>query len=141
MPSSSVTKVRPTLKVRNKIEGEMKIGTILNTWLNAELVGTDIFSNRYYCSKRSMLSGRKRRWVIYKGTEEASSIPAEWHSWLHHTTDTPLTESAAQSRSWQKEHEPNLSGTTRAYLPQGHEYLGGRRASATGDYQSWSPEN
>ena len=119
----------------------MIIGTILNTWFNAELVGTDIFLNRYYRSKRATLSGRKRRWVIYKGKTEASSVPAEWHSWLHYTTDSPLSESAAKSQFWQKEHQPNPSGTTEAYLPQGHEYLGGRRASAPGDYQSWSPDN
>jgi len=119
----------------------MKLGTILNTWFNAELVGTDIFLNRYYRSKRPTLSGRKRRWVIYKGKSEASSVPAEWHSWLHYTTDAPLSERAAKSRFWQQEHKPNLSGTTEAYLPQGHEYLGGRRAPATGDYQSWSPDN
>ena len=64
----------------------MIIGTILKTWFNSELVGTDIFSNRYYRSKRHAFSGRKRRWVIYKGKNEASSIPAEWHSWLHFTT-------------------------------------------------------
>lgn len=119
----------------------MNIRTILKSWFNADFVGTDIFLNRYYCSKNSPLSGRKRRWVIYKGRAEASSIPAEWHSWLHHTTDAPLSEEAAMSRFWQKEHQPNLSGTNDAYLPQGHEYLGGRRASATGDYQSWSPNN
>ena len=119
----------------------MIIGTILKTWFNGEFVGIDIFLNRYYCSKKADSSGRKRRWVLYKGKNEASSVPAEWHSWLHHTTDAPLSESAAQSHSWQKEHQPNPSGTIEAYLPQGHEYLGGRRASATGDYQSWSPDN
>jgi NADH:ubiquinone oxidoreductase subunit len=119
----------------------MILGTMLNTWFNAELVGTDIFLNRYYVSKRSTLSGLKRRWVIYEGKTEASSVPAEWHSWLHYTTEAPLSEKAANSQSWQQEHQPNLSGTTEAYLPQGHEYLGGRRAPATGDYQSWSPDN
>ena len=119
----------------------MIIGTLLNTWLNGELVGTDIFLNRYYRSKWSKVNGRQRRWVIYNGKTEASSVPAEWHSWLHYTTDSPLSESAAKSHSWQKEHQSNLSGTTKAYLPQGHEYLGGRRAPATGDYQSWSPDN
>ena len=111
----------------------MSIGTILNTWLNAELIGTDIFLNRYYRSKRATLSGRRRRWVLYNGKAEASTIPAEWHSWLHHTTDAPLSERATKSCFWQEEHQPNLSGTTGAYLPQGHEYLGGRRAPATGD--------
>jgi NADH:ubiquinone oxidoreductase subunit len=133
--------MRRLLKAGNKVEDAMIIGTLLNTWFNAEFVGTDIFLNRYYRSKRSKVNGRKRRWVLYKGKTEASSVPAEWHSWLHYTTDDPLSEGAAKSRFWQKEHQPNLSGTTKAYLPQGHEYLGGRRAPATGDYQSWSPDN
>ena len=125
----------------NEVEGAMNIVTILNAWLNGELVGCDIFSNRYYRSKRAKLSGRERRWVLYKGKTEASSVPAEWHSWLHHTTDTPLSVDAVQLCFWQKEHQPNPSGTTEAYLPQGHEYMGGRRAFATGDYQSWSPDS
>ncbi len=122
-------------------EDAMIIGTILYTWLKGELVGTDIFSNQYYRGKGARLDGRERRWVLYKGRTEASSVPAEWHSWLHHTTDEPLSDSAAQVQPWQKEHQPNPSGTAEAYLPQGHEYKGGRRAAATGDYQAWSPDN
>jgi NADH:ubiquinone oxidoreductase subunit len=119
----------------------MIIGTILYTWLKGELVGTDVFSNHYYRGTGAKLGGREKRWVLYKGRTEASSVPAEWHSWLHHTTEAPLTDSAAQLKSWQKEHQPNPSGTTDAYLPQGHEYKGGHRAAATGDYQAWTPDN
>ena len=120
----------------------MIIGTILKTWFFGELVGTDVFSNRYYRSRGAKLSGREQRWVLYHGKNvDASTVPPEWHSWLHHTTDVPLTESAAVSLEWQKEHQPNPSGTKLAYLPQGHDYKGGKRASAPGDYESWSPEN
>jgi len=119
----------------------MIIGTLLYTWLKGDLVGTDVFANRYYRSRGAKLSGRERRWVLYHGKAEASSVPPEWHSWLHHTTKAPLSESAAQLRPWQKEHAPNPSGTHGAYLPQGHDYKGGKRAAATGDYQSWSPDS
>ena len=34
----------------------------------------------------------------------------------------------------------NLTGTGDAYRPGGHEFKGGERASATGDYEAWSPE-
>jgi len=117
----------------------MILGTLLNTWLRGELVGTDVFSNRYYRSKGATLHGRERRWVLYHGRADASSVPAEWHAWLHHTVSAPLTETAAQPRPWQKEHQPNPSGTPGAYLPAGHDYKGGRRAHATGDYQAWTP--
>lgn len=117
----------------------MDIGTLLHTWINGQLVGTDEFGNRYYRHKGARLHGRERRWVLYKGGKEASKVPPEWHAWLHHTASEPLTESATQARPWQKEHVPNLTGTSGAYRPAGHEFKGGRRARATGDYEPWTP--
>lgn len=119
----------------------MILGTLLYTWLKGELVGTDEFGNQYYRrAKGDPLYGRERRWCLYKGRAEASRIPPEWHAWLHHTTDAPLTQTAAQARPWQKPHEPNPTGTAKAYLPRGHELRGGHRARATGDYEAWRPD-
>ena len=118
----------------------MDIGTLLHTWIHGKLVGTDEFGNRYYKNKGGSLYGRERRWVLYKGRKEASKVPPEWHSWLHHTSVEPLTESATQARPWQKEHVPNLTGTAGAYRPAGHDFKGGARAHATGDYEAWKPE-
>ena len=117
----------------------MCIGTLLFTWLRGHRVGADEFGNRYYRSKGRRLQGRERRWVLYRGPAEASKVPPEWHAWLHHTTDAPLSEKAAQARPWQKEHNPNLSGTIGAYRPRGHDFKGGQRARATGDYEAWTP--
>ena len=116
------------------------IGTLIHSFFNGELVGTDEFSNRYYRSKKGKLHGRQRRWVIYKGRPEASKVPAEWHSWLHHTSADPLTDAAAQSKRWQQPHTENATGTIDAYRPQGHDLSGGKRAAATGDYEPWRPE-
>jgi len=115
-------------------------GTFLFTWLNGERVGTDVFGNRYYRSRRKRRYGREQRWVLYKGSNEASKVPPEWHAWLHQMVEEPLTESAAQPRPWQKEHLPNLTGTDLAYRPSGHDRMGGKRAPATGDYEPWVPE-
>lgn len=117
-----------------------KLGTLLFTWIRGELVGTDMFGNRYYRSAKCTLHGRERRWVLYAGAKEASKVPPEWHAWLHHTTAAPLTERAAQPKAWQKPHTPNLTGTQGAYLPEGHVSKGGRRAPATGDYDAWTPQ-
>ena len=117
----------------------MKIGTIIYTWLKGKLKGTDEFGNRYYFSKDT-LNGRQRRWVIYKGNDDASCTPSEWHAWLHHTVEEPLNEKAAEPKDWQQGHVPNMTGTKAAYLPEGHQYLGGHRAPATGDYEAWSPK-
>ncbi len=117
----------------------MQIGTLIYTWLKGELVGTDEFSNRYYRARRVTSHQRPLRWVLYKGGKEASKVPPEWHAWLHHTTEDPLTESAALAEEWQKGHRPNLTGTVEAYRPSGHQMKGGRRAGASADYQAWTP--
>jgi len=107
--------------------------------LTARQVGTDRFGNVYVEARRRRdVFGRPRRWVLYKGKPEASSVPPEWWGWLHHTTAAPMPE-AAPRRPWQKEHLPNLTGTPQAYRPAGHDYLGGRRPVTTGDYEAWTP--
>lgn len=115
------------------------LGTRLYTWLHGSLVGKDEFGNKYYRCKKK-LQGRERRWVLYKGVVEGSKVPAEWHAWLHHTVEEPLTEEATQAKAWQKEHLPNLTGTQNAYYPQGDSRQGAERSKATGDYQAWQPE-
>ncbi len=125
----------------------MTIGTRLFTWLNGELVGSDGFGNRYYRakSKRALQPGagfysRERRWVIYKGAAEATSVPPEWHGWLHHTVNDAPPAGFKPAHSWQKPHLPNLTGTPDAYRPPGSLLRGGHRAAAAGDYEPWKPE-
>ena len=109
------------------------IGTILFTMLRGKKAGTDEFGNIYY-----MNSKKSRRWVVYKGTAEASKVPAEWHRWLHKTTDE--VPNNLPSHSWEKPHLPNLTGTDMAYVPKGHLNSGTKRNRATGDYEPWKPE-
>ncbi|GGF31595.1 NADH dehydrogenase [Aliidongia dinghuensis] len=121
------------------------LGTLLFTWLRGEQVGTDAAGNKYYREKggRKIVKGggmesRERRWVVYHGIVEASKVPPEWHGWLHHTTDE-RPPADLEKRPWQKEHLPNLTGTTLAYHPPGSVVRGGHRARATGDYEAWTP--
>ncbi len=118
----------------------MHIQTLIYTWLRGKLVGVDEFANRYYKGKRQRRYGREQRWVLYKGRQDPTRIPPEWHAWLHHTCDEPLTEAAAQAPSWQKEHQPNRTGTVAAYRPPGHDLGEGRRQRTIGDYEPWVPE-
>ncbi|MDE2182461.1 MAG: NADH:ubiquinone oxidoreductase subunit NDUFA12 [Alphaproteobacteria bacterium] len=108
-------------------------GTLLSTRLHGVRVGTDSFGNRYYQNKEG-----SRRWVLFKGTVEASRVPADWYSWLRKTVQEP-PRSAAPQRGWEKQHQPNLTGTEGAYRPAGSLVRGGIRAAATGDYEPWSP--
>lgn len=117
-----------------------QLGTILQTRLSGVEVGRDEFGNVYYRSRQTPKGEREKRWVIYAGEPEASKVPPEWHIWLHHTADAPLSEKSSFHKSWQKPYQPNLTGTAEAYFPPGHTFAGGRRHKATGDYQAWKPE-
>jgi NADH:ubiquinone oxidoreductase subunit len=113
------------------------IGTDLFTRLRGRAVGTDGFGNRYFEEKSPVRGRRLRRWVVYAGPVEASTVPPEWHAWLHYTVDAPLTDGVRLP--WMKPHLPNRTGTAFSYRPAGHDYSGGRRRRATGDYDAWSP--
>jgi NADH:ubiquinone oxidoreductase subunit len=116
----------------------MNIGTWLHTKLNGRQVGTDSAGNVYYVERRARPAGqRTRRWVAFVGPAEASLVPPEWHAWLHYTTDEPLPDTGR--KPWQKPHQANATGTTASYRPPGHDYEGGHRARATGDYEAWTP--
>ena len=118
-------------------------GTQLWTKLYGEFVGEDEFGNRYYRTKGGKIDphlGFQRRWVIYNGYTEASTVPPSWHGWLHHTVDEPPTEEKYKARSWQKPHRANLTGSPAASRPTGSTLAQGRRPKATGDYRAWSPD-
>jgi NADH:ubiquinone oxidoreductase subunit len=115
----------------------MNLGTRLFTMLHGRRVGADAAGNVYYEDKRLGSRPRPRRWVAYAGTPEASAVPPEWHAWLHYTTDAPITD--GPKRPWIKPHSRNLTGTPAGYRPPGHDYRGGVRAPATGDYEAWTP--
>ena len=77
--------------------------------------------------------------VLYAGEVEASRVPPEWHAWLHRLVVDPPDAAKIKPRPWQKPHQPNLTGTARAYRPPGHTLKGGHRAKGTGDYEPWIP--
>lgn len=106
-------------------------GTLLNTWLTGVYVGADACGNRYYRSKTG-----DRRWVLYRGSIDASRIPSEWHGWLHHSVDLP-PDAQQTHLSWRQTHLPNLSGTRGAYHPCGS--LAGDGKSVCRDYEPWRP--
>jgi NADH:ubiquinone oxidoreductase subunit len=109
-------------------------GTMLTTWWSGVKVGEDSYGNRYYQNR----DGR-RRWVVYSGTVEASRVPPDWHGWLHHTFEKPPTEEPLLRQPWEREYEPNLTGTAEAYRPAGSLWRQGKRPPATGDYEAWRP--
>jgi NADH:ubiquinone oxidoreductase subunit len=117
-------------------------GSTFGTWLSllrAKPVGTDATGNGYYEGK-PLPDGRRRRFVRYKGANDASRVPPEWHGWLHHQYDDVPDASLPPPRRWEKEPKANLTGTGAAYRPAGALEADGKRAAATGDYEAWSPD-
>lgn len=111
-------------------------GMRVMTWTSGRYVGSDDFGNRYFEHKKN-----KRRWVIYNGVAEASSIPPGWHGWMHHRTDVSPAQERYQPHAWEQPHQPNMTGTSAAYRPEGSLLNSGERPQVTGDYQAWSPDS
>lgn len=147
--------VRPLLVPRTHRQPLINLLKSIFTWWNGATIGArftigrrgvfigqDDTGNRYYEAKDNSDSydDRKRRWVIYEGYAEASKVPAEWHGWLHHTFVEPPTREALPRKAWEKDHQPNLTGTIHAYKPKGSLGRGGERQAASGDYEAWKPE-
>ena len=120
------------------------IGTLIDSSLRGEKVGTDAQGNAYFRAKKRFADGRERRWVIYAGANDASRVPAEWHGWLHGSFGDGENGGVPESnlppaRIWEVDYTPNATGTTAAYRPAGALERGGKRAAATGDYEAWTP--
>ncbi|WP_417448802.1 NADH:ubiquinone oxidoreductase subunit NDUFA12 [Kordiimonas sp.] len=110
-------------------------GTLLYTRRKGVKVGEDELGNIYFQEK----NGRKR-WVIYKnGPVEATRVSADWHGWLHYTMKNPPSETPLVKKPWEKEHQPNKTGSAEAYFPQGALGAAGNRAATTSDYEPWRP--
>jgi NADH:ubiquinone oxidoreductase subunit len=111
------------------------IGTRVYTSRNGVTVGEDDLGNVFYETRDG-----KRRWVIYKDQSEASLVSPEWHGWLHHTFKEPPTKAPLQHKSWEKPHQPNLTGTGEEWRPAGSILTAPDRKPVSGDYQAWQPE-
>ncbi|KAK7470991.1 hypothetical protein VKT23_002404 [Stygiomarasmius scandens] len=83
-------------------------------------VGKDQFGNRYYenMNAEEEIPGR-HRWVDYaQHNFNATQVPPEWHSWIHHIRKDPPHEDPvmqASSPSWKAPWNENLTGTRGAF--------------------------
>ena len=92
---------------------QQTFGTMIFTLFYGKLKGTDEFGNKYYESKLG------KRWVIYKNEAEASNISNEWYSWIHFINNKIIvSDKNLKKYSWEKQRQPNLTGTSKAYRPK-----------------------
>ena len=88
------------------------VGTFIYTIFTGKFSGKDQFGNKYYSNSKG------KRWVIYKDNVESSKIPPKWHLWIHFMVKNKPSD-IANKFAWQKQHEENLTGTQKAYKPDG----------------------
>ena len=103
-------------------------GTFIYTLFLGKFIGSDDFGNKYYESFRG------KRWVIYKGNVESTKIPPEWHLWIHYLKKNKPVDNVNRF-FWQKKHEGNLTGTKKAYKPEGS--LSSNPKKNMKKYESW----
>ena len=104
------------------------VGTFIYTLLAGKFIGNDQFGNKYYTSSKG------KRWVIYKNSVEASKIPPEWHRWIHFITNNKPSDNINKFK-WQKKHEENLTGSIKAYKPEGS--LTNKSKKNMKKYETW----
>ena len=104
------------------------VGTFIYTLLTGKLVGKDEFGNKYYSNSKG------KRWVIYENKVESSKIPPEWHLWIHFLTQKKPSDNIRKFE-WQKKYEENLTGTSKAYNPEGS--LRSKSKKDMKKYETW----
>ena len=103
-------------------------GTFIYTLITGKIIGVDEFGNKYYSNSKG------KRWVIYNNKTESSSIPPEWHLWIHFLTEKKPSKDIKKF-IWQKKHEENLTGTKKAYKPKGS--LSSGSTESIKKYETW----
>ena len=104
------------------------VGTFIYTLFSGKYVGADDFGNKYYSNSKG------KRWVIYKNRVESSKIPPEWHLWIHFIKQNK-PQNNYNKFTWQKPHEENLTGTKKAYKPEG--LLSSNKKKNLKKYETW----
>ena len=106
------------------------IGTLIYTLFTGKFIGRDEFCNKYYSNNKG------KRWVIYNNRVESSTIPPEWHLWIHFLKKDKPTHNLNKF-SWQKKYEGNLTGTEKSYKPEGS--LTSDSTKDMKKYETWQP--
>lgn len=115
------------------------MGTLFTLFKRYQHVGTDEFGNRYFEEKKPGYDGIKHRYVVYKGYADGSRVPSDWHGWMHHTFDECPQSAPLPRQSFEKDHQPNLTGTVWAWHRKGSlEAPDGAKSRKS--YEAWDPD-
>lgn len=117
--------------------------TVLCHGPTGNLVGTDHLGNQYFERLEKTQYGR-HRWVVYKNKRSeaytASSVPAEWHGWLHHINNDKPTVVAPKYPVYHVPHTPAKTMSAERYLPKGS-WVNGSTKRNWRKCEAWNPSN
>ncbi|XP_069142248.1 NADH dehydrogenase [ubiquinone] 1 alpha subcomplex subunit 12-like isoform X2 [Argopecten irradians] len=117
---SKLGSLRRMIKSNGGIVGTIKNSFWTDDFKEIYFVGEDKFGNKYYENDMYFLG--RNRCVHYNVQavgfdKDSSNVPAEWHRWLHYTTDDPPSKVPPKERKWFAEHTENMTGTSQEYIP------------------------
>eukprot|EP00897_Mesotaenium_endlicherianum_P008819 jgi/Mesen1/7966/ME000422S07124 len=129
-------------------EGYLKMfldGNLFQTKVRANgatLVGIDTFGNKYYERLHDVQYGR-HRWVEFKDSHnyDASTVPPEWHGWLHHINDYTPEQLIKFRPAYLQEHKrnPTGEGDEKIYHAKGHALNPNQREWKK--FEPWTPSS
>lgn len=95
---------------------------------DGKLVGVDLHGNEYYEDDNDMFN--HNRWVLYKKWNlDPTSIPPEWHQWLHRTSD--IKGDQVPKAFYTSFPYENVTGSFGAYKPYN---------TTLPKYEGWKPQ-
>lgn len=105
-------------------------------------MGEDVHGNKYF--EDSSLPSGQHRWVLYANKHkqtglDPTTVPPEWHGWLHFMTDVKPGDKPASYPIYAIEPHgrPNPTGTSKRYLPKGA--WGNTQRRHWQKFTAWSP--
>lgn len=115
---------------------------ISKIWIKmiAEKVGTDASGNAYYQTSSPFMFKRKRRFIVYKKSDQDPSlVPTSWFRWLHYQSEAIPTN--REQYPWEQPFPGNKSGSNEAYFPPGYalSQLKQGKEGIEKHYQAWKP--
>jgi NADH:ubiquinone oxidoreductase subunit len=83
------------------------------------LVGSDHYGNAYYELNDPDIPFYRRRYVeLAYQAAEPTTVPSDWHGWLHYTNDdAPSRTNCYVYPRWGIPHRENLTGSADKYVP------------------------
>lgn len=99
-------------------------------------IGCDYYGNRYFVGKTKNYLGHQKRYVLYNGIPETSTVPPGWHAWLHYlSSNAPMKNECTKKYNKKIDH---INCLTKQEIPSD---LKQSQYIKLESYTRWKPKN